>query len=229
MGRSGSAPLITTLSNVRSSPKWSMRGRFETKVRHTAPGPGTYPIVTVDKTTKYTTPPSFAFGSSDRSAKFGHAAPGPGAYTPFDPNAVTPKFGFGSATRDSGSGTRARTPGPGTYEPMKGNDGPRFTAAGRRNNNSQAPPFPGPGAYKPNVDAAYECGPKWGFGSSVRNTLSTSNSAPGPGTYPLGTTIGGAPHIPSAPRYSMKPRRDQTKPSTTPGPGAHGGAFTQFG
>lgn len=205
-----------------------MRGRFETKMRHTAPGPGAYPITSVDKTTKYMTPPTFVFGSSNRDAKFGHKNPGPGTYTPFDPNMTTPKFGFGTAGRGVTS-RRAGTPGPGTYDQQRGNDGPRFTAAGRRSYDSKAPPMPGPGAYKPNADAAYECGPKWGFGSSVRSGMPTT-LAPGPGTYSLGSTLGGAPHIPSAPKYSMKPRRDMSgKKTDTPGPGAHGGAFTQFG
>jgi hypothetical protein len=226
--RSRSAPLITTLSNVKSSPKWSMRGRFETKMRHTAPGPGAYPIVSQDKTTKYTTPPSFAFGSSVRDGKFGHQIPGPGQYTPFDPNMTTPKYGFGTAGR-GGLGRKSNYPGPGTYEPTSGNDGPRFTAAGRRDRSSKAPATPGPGAYKPNLDAAYDAGPKWGFGSSARTGMMTMSGTPGPGTYSLGSTLGGAPHLASAPKYSMKPRRPMGKSQSGPGPGAHGGAFTQFG
>merc|ERR1719281_1635590 len=71
-----------------------MRGRFETKMRHTAPGPGAYPIVSQDKTTKYTTPPSFAFGSGVRDGKFGHQIPGPGQYTPFDPKPYDPEVRF---------------------------------------------------------------------------------------------------------------------------------------
>jgi hypothetical protein len=35
---------------------------------------------------------------------------------------------------------------------------------------------------------------------------------------------------PSCPKFSMKPRRaDGVHAVNTPGPGAHGGAFTQFG
>merc|ERR1711939_1023599 len=66
----------------------------------------------------------------------------------------------------------------------------------------------------------------------------TLSGAPGPGTYALGSTLGGAPHLPSAPKYSMKPRRPprpsdaffvfETAPDKTSVPSARGSAVVDF-
>jgi hypothetical protein len=151
MGRSGSAPLITTLSTVKSSPKWSFKGRFDSKTQaNAAPGPGAYGA---PSDPRQTAKPAFSFGSTSRDGYHGIGNPGPGQYTPVDPNHCTPKFGFGTSGR-GGLARRSTTPGPGTYDAAPGNVGPRFTAAGRRSGESKAPPAPGPGAYKPIFGAA---------------------------------------------------------------------------
>jgi len=227
MGRSGSAPLITTLSTVKSSPKWSFKGRFDSKTQaNAAPGPGAYGA---PSDPRQTAKPAFSFGSTSRDGYHGIGNPGPGQYTPVDPNHGTPKFGFGTSGR-GGLARRSTTPGPGTYDAAPGNVGPRFTAAGRRSGESKAPPAPGPGAYKPIFGAANDMPPKWGFGTSTRHGLTSYSATPGPGTYNQESLLLGSATKPACPKFSMKPRRDErVQDMKTPGPGAHGGAFTQFG
>jgi len=207
-----------------------MRGRFESKTSaHSAPGPGAYPITQPDKC-KFQRAPNFVFGSGARDGNSGLGAPGPGQYSPFDPNESAPKFGFGTSTRGAISGRRSQTPGPGTYDQRSGLEGgPKYTAAPRRGNESRAPGVPGPGAYKPIDGAASEVAPKWGFGSSSRSGLTTLSGTPGPGTYNQESLLTGSATKASCPKYSMKPRRTDVHSINTPGPGAHGGAFTQFG
>jgi hypothetical protein len=226
--RSRSAPLITTLSTVKASPKWSFKGRFDGKMSSQfAPGPGAYGVPTDPKTNR---PPSFSFGSTARDGHQGIGNPGPGQYTPFDPNHCTPKFGFGTAGRGGLGTRRSMTPGPGAYDATGGNTGPKFSAAARRNDSSKAPPTPGPGAYKPIFGSANEMPPRWGFGTSARAGMQSLNQTPGPGTYNQESLLSGSCTKPSCPKFSMKPRRnDNLSTVNTPGPGAHGGAFTQFG
>jgi hypothetical protein len=95
-GRNTSGPLLTTLSNYQSSPKWSIRHDGSQKedpaanCRDQLPGPAAYnPTSCVDKTSKFRKiASSCAFNNSKRfpsdSSKLvlAHAPPGPGAYDP---------------------------------------------------------------------------------------------------------------------------------------------------
>lgn len=194
-----------------------------------APGPGAYPVQQPDKS-KFQKSPSYQFGSGARDGSSSAGQPGPGQYTPFDPNMTTPKYGFGTSTRGSINGRRSQTPGPGTYEYRSGlADAPKYTAAPRRGHDSKAPGTPGPGAYKPIDGSVADNAPRWGFGTSSRTGLSSLSGTPGPGTYTQGTLLGGSCTTINAPKYSMKPRRTSVAKSNTPGPGAHGGSYTQFG
>jgi hypothetical protein len=95
-GHNTSGPLLTTLSNYQSSPKWSIRHDRLSKdgvvsvCREWLPGPAAYnPISCVDKTSKFRKiASSCAFNNSKRfpsdSSKLvlAHAPPGPGSYNP---------------------------------------------------------------------------------------------------------------------------------------------------
>mmetsp|Transcript_58499 Transcript_58499/g.128259 ORF Transcript_58499/g.128259 Transcript_58499/m.128259 type:complete len:224 (+) Transcript_58499:115-786(+) len=220
---SGRSPLITNLSQVKTLPKWSFQGRSGRQHADPVPGPGAYGHITSDKD-KYTKSPNFVFGTSGRDGPRGASQPGPGQYTPDDPNRVSARYGFGTSSR-GGIGSKSSGPGPGSYETRANMDGgPKYTAAPRRAQSAGAN-APGPGAYQAtnSVKSTLETSPKWGFGTSQRQGLSSVNRTPGPGQYEAATKIG------DAPKYSMKPRRTAGGNAQTPGPGAHGGQYTQFG
>lgn len=232
-------PLMTGLSSVKTSPKWSMQGRWGAgRGKDEAPGPGTYASEGFHETSRFSRSARFVFGSSTRDGLGidGGKCPGPGSYTPntLPVDEVRPRWGFGTSTRDELGKVKGAAPGPGTYsfaDTVGSRGGPQYTATPRRNydgaeNARRA--LPGPGAYS-EVGKAKEAvniaSPRWGFGTSVRQPLASATQAPGPGAYRQSNTLGSA-----APKYSMGARRvipDNTK--GTPGPGAHGGAFTQFG
>jgi len=108
---------------------YSMGGKLEDlefKKRNFAPGPGNYEIKPRDSI------PSMKFGSGSRTSLDGGkdalAKPGPGTYYGGMANLrASPKFGFGSSTRE-GFKTLS-VPGPGNYAPKAylGKDGPTYS------------------------------------------------------------------------------------------------------
>lgn len=213
---------MSVTSSVRTAPKWSMQQRYADKKKQSGPGPGAYTVPTADQFGKFRSSPKFSMGGSVReSAKRKHDPPGPGAYTPFDPNMSTPKFGFGSSVRGADV-RRADSPGPAAYFPRPQSAGPSFSVAGSvRPVGMNRSKMPGPGAYSP-VDPNMST-VKFGFGSGKRgNFTAASNKTPGPGTYTLESTLCGSATHPSVPKYSLKPRRPVSAPTTRgPGPGAY--------
>jgi len=226
-----SSPLLTVLSEINQAPKWSFRGRASevTEQGTKNPGPGTYAISHPYKT-KYSRAPCAMFGTSSRDGPRGGFQPGPGQYnTKTMLSDGTPKFGFGSSLRGE-LGKRSGTPGPGTYDVRKSLDGLQVSLSARFQYENRRAKTPGPGSY--NVkDNTLEASPHFGFGTSRRPNLGIQSKAPGPGAYAQETALGGNISFHSSPKYSMKPRRDvdNKRHNQTPGPGAHGGQFTQFG
>lgn len=221
--------LLTSMSNVRNSPKWSMRARPTDKdQRGKSPGPGAYGLP-VTEMTKYSRSPKAQFGTSDRESmgKAG-SAPGPGQYAPKDAMACTPKYGFGTSLR-SGAANRSSTPGPGTYD-VRGTMQQTSSTFSARYGEGKRAQTPGPGAYAPKHDV-FDMSPKFGFGTAQRPGLSTTSKGPGPGTYQHLSTLGGNVICGNAPKYSMKPRREDGSGMTgkSGGPGPQFGPFTQFG
>lgn len=217
-----SCPLITVQSNIKSAPKWSFKGKPRDGRKNETPGPGSYGG-TSETTSKFARTPNFGFGGSTRDLQRPYSAPGPGQYQPDNPNIVSSKYGFGTSTR-KGSERHRDQPGPGTYriEPELGKTSPKYTANKRREM-TMTIDSPGPGAYQPNDSwsSAQKVEPKYGFGTSPREGR-RENNAPGPGQYNVDRDVGGA-------KYSMRSRGEVVRPNTTPGPGAHGGMYTQFG
>lgn len=221
---SQSADFLTNLSQVKKNPKWSFAGKGPSRRAGETPGPGAYTTAPGDSgNSKMTKQPSFGFGTQQRDIRWGGYAPGPGQYSPADPNIGSSKYGFGTARRGSGN-TGMNNPGPGAYTVggRVGVEGPKYTAGGRRDTGRGAG-TPGPGAYQPGTDAmsTMQHTPKWGFGTSPRG-IRAGAANPGPGAYNQGATMEG-------PKYSMGSHRDPAKYLNTPGPGAYGGPYTQFG
>lgn len=235
-------PLMTGLSSVRTSPKWSMQGRWQSaRVQGAAdtPGPGSYSSDGFQETSRFGRAARFVFGSSTRDGfSMTKGIPGPGSYTPRDGavEQVPPSWGFGTSLRNQLSKERTTVPGPGTYthpSSVGAAGGPQYTATPRRAyqvgvGSGPSGAAPGPGAYggaAAGKEAVTLASPRWGFGTSQRQPLSGAGQAPGPGAYVQTNTLGKY-----SPKYSMGARRNILGDSKdTPGPGAHGGAFTQFG
>eukprot|EP00746_Dinoflagellata_sp_MGD_P015154 gnl/MRDRNA2_/MRDRNA2_133560_c0_seq1.p1 gnl/MRDRNA2_/MRDRNA2_133560_c0~~gnl/MRDRNA2_/MRDRNA2_133560_c0_seq1.p1 ORF type:complete len:231 (-),score=26.04 gnl/MRDRNA2_/MRDRNA2_133560_c0_seq1:117-809(-) len=221
--RGGGHPLITGLSGVKTSPKWSFNGRHNALAPLNTPGPGSYLTAAPDATSKFAKSARFGFGSSTRESLDKHRVPGPGSYSHRN---ITGAEGpaFTCTPRRQGQGNGADKPGPGAHNlpDLCGGNGPKYSATPRRTEITRAL-APGPGAYNQEDSSTMDSQPKWGFGTSTRPGIASSATTPGPGTYshkePLGT----------APQYSMQSRREGVKPQVTPGPGTHGGHFTQFG
>jgi len=224
--RGHGATLITTLSPVRTSPKWSFRGREGGgSTPDHVPGPGAYAPIPSDRD-KFTAAPKFGFGSSSRDGLMGVSQPGPGQYKPEDPNMVSARWGFGTSTRGP-IGKTSSGPGPGAYELRSTLSGSKWTTSARRIASTGSLGTPGPGQYATHLITSgptFESAPRYGFGSSGRSRVGT-NKAPGPGTYEL-------PNSSGSPRWSLRGRWPSNTPSphkSSPGPGAHGGQYTQFG
>lgn len=218
----GQVEFLTTLSGVSTSPKWSFKGRTGPGRNSDTPGPGAY--TSQDRAdSRANKSPSFGFGTAPRDSARHAPSPGPGQYTPGDASVKNAKYGFGTSTRGSMRQGRWNNPGPGSYSltPGVGNEGPKYTAGGKRGNDRNLN-TPGPGAYQPGDSRSnVHQSPKWGFGTSPREVRS-SRTSPGPGAYNAAPAFEG-------PKYTMSARRDLIKQANSPGPGAHGGPYTQFG
>lgn len=215
--------LITGLSHVKTSPKWSFNGRQNRLSPVNGPGPGSYTTPATDITSKSKRAPGFAFGSATREIIDKQRVPGPGSY-------AHKKFLGSDGTAFSCTPRRIMAlqasdkPGPGAHDlPSLCGAGPKFTVTPRRRELRKAG-GPGPGAYNQEDGALIQAPEKWSFGTSTRPVIESSGKTPGPGTYNHREHVG---H--HGQQYSMQSRREGVKPLATPGPGAHGGCFGQFG
>lgn len=191
------------------------------------PGPGAYSAISPDMS-KYSRSSRVVFGTGQRETTRMTTVPGPGQYAPQD-HSTSPRFGFGTAKRQPLAG-KTGTPGPGAYSKMSviGAEGAKYSVTGRRAEQDRMTNVPGPGTYQPNDSsrAGVDKQPTWSFGTSPRAGIvsGTSGPSPGPGAYESKNMMG------AAPAYSIKARREiNNKMNITPGPGAHGGMYTQFG
>lgn len=211
-------------TSVGAGLQWSMRQKTNTQTVGDDPGPGAYQAIHLEQVKEQT--PGWRFGTSHRDASGSFNPPGPGTYEPTDPRNLQPKYKFGTSQRPGQTNSKIQNPGPGSYELASDlGQGPKYTVSARgsaaKNNKN-----PGPGAYERDDGATTQKAPKYGFGSSMRQgALGASSGTPGPGTYSHGTSLSGS-------KFSMQTRRQfesRSKSQATPGPGAHGGPFTQFG
>lgn len=223
--KGGAHPLITGLSNVKTSPKWSFGGRLTRLSSMVVPGPGAYGNTSVDCTSKFTKGARFGFGTATRARAYEKPVPGPGSY---GHKTIVGQGGpaFTCVPRREGEKMQKDMPGPGSHDlpDLVGKTGPKYTGTPRRAEFTRAI-VPGPGAYDQDDHATSEGKPRWGFGTAQRTGIADKRGeCPGPGTYTQITLLGS-----KSPQYSIQARRDAARAIETPGPGAHGGHFTQFG
>jgi len=224
------------MSQVKTSPKWSFRGKPKSEISVETPGPGEYNTPEVESV-KFNTSQRFGFGTSPREVVRPATAPGPGEYSPLHPkHKQGVQYGFGTSIRQGLKPAAQTNPGPGAYShpPKMGNGGPKYSAMSKRGG-YKSTEVPGPGAYHqaPPVAADLNASallqhrprsPKYGFGTASREGV-ISNAVPGPGSYDNSAH----PLKAGSPKYSMRPRTEQRRSNETPGPGAYTGCLTQFG
>ena len=138
------------------------------------PGPGNY------EPNARSSIPSMKFGTGSRTSLDGGKEvkykPGPGAYSGDAHNVQksSPKFGFGSSTREGFK--TLNVPGPGNYasKTYTGKDGPNYSMGAL---STYAPKVkeegmkPGPGVYSPVTSPTKKKEPAFKIGSEVRNNL----------------------------------------------------------
>jgi len=222
----GGQQFMTSLSTIKTSPKWSMQGRSGGEGGPLTPGPGAYGTVSPDST-QWNRASRTVFGSSAREDSGRHPpSPGPGQYSPAGGGQTSPKFGFGTSRRQTSR--RDMTPGPGAYDAKArlGAEGSKYSVSGKAGE-PHGLLTPGPGAYQTanKVQSGKQRTPNWSFGTSARGLGANArgNVTPGPGAYEHKTFVG------KGPGASMKARHSIGRHDMTPGPGAHCGAYTQFG
>jgi len=227
---------IHKLSTYPSAPEFSIATKGESMFLRSAqgPSPGSYNLPDDDKS-KFKSSGKFSFGGSSRFG-LGQAPskmqPGPGAYNPKDPALnVDTKVGFGTSVRNKlGQGQAA--PGPGAYEQRSTvGGGLMFTARGRHPTSyMRSRSLPGPGAYTPSINGAYQTSPKCGFGTSTRVEMGgrMGRGQPGPGTYEMQNFKCTGK---DSAKYSATSRRrvHDLNSYVTPGPGTYNAHATSFG
>jgi hypothetical protein len=223
MGKDPNHPLITGLSHVKTSPKWSFNGRQNHLSPLNGPGPGSYSTPASDTTSKSKRAPGFAFGSASREIIDKQRVPGPGSYA-HRPHMGSDGKAVSCTPRRVKGLTPSESPGPGAHNlPGLCGAGPKVTLTPRRGDLLKAA-APGPGAYNHEDYALVQAPEKWSFGTSTRPGIESSGKTPGPGTYNHREHVGS-----HGQQYSMQSRREGVKLQKSPGPGEHGGCFTQFG
>lgn len=220
MNRSASAPVVraTALSTMKSTPKWTFRGKPDiSKKTNQIPGPGAYNVPSPDKFGKFGSSNKFTFRAASREDRKAQMQPGPGAYTPNNPNLRT-RGGVPFTTTTRNPTPRNQSPGPGAYNVKlrPASACGTICKAGRDDRDLKAQ-APGPGAYKPDYHKlsgpAGENTPRWSFGASTRRDEQASNKTPGPGAY-TPKNFGN-----NTPRYSIPGKRSYSTGPATPGSG----------
>lgn len=237
------AQKITTQSQNRAAPKWSMGGRggSDAHGRPGTPGPGSYSC-DVSSVAHKKRQPAFGFGTAVRDTQArAKPTPGPGEYmgaSEARPRSAGARFGTGP--RDYRSMNKNGNPGPGSYVPNWDkvrhqtpaySTTPRRDSSGRQDHGgSRGPsqyPSPGPGQYQAHLYESHQRTPAFGFGTAYRDHSPMNDYGPGPGAY----NIDGAQVLHSGPAWSMRMRGMESNGSygETPGPGDTAGVYTQFG
>jgi len=217
---------LTKLSSVRTSPKWSFKGKPASPKKPETPGPGEYQgnLHLNAPSSKGHGNPNCGFGcTTPRVRSTPQLAPGPGAYSPSHPTSVSTKHSFATSPRHSIKMQTTPNPGPGSYvhKDVMGCEGPKFTASPRRQDLHRSSTLPGPGSYE--VPSCAVRGRRYSFGTSPRSIRKHSMS-PGPGAYGVN-----AENRKASPKPTMGYRREAPKAATSPGPGEYCGAHTTFG
>eukprot|EP00746_Dinoflagellata_sp_MGD_P003502 gnl/MRDRNA2_/MRDRNA2_106803_c0_seq1.p1 gnl/MRDRNA2_/MRDRNA2_106803_c0~~gnl/MRDRNA2_/MRDRNA2_106803_c0_seq1.p1 ORF type:complete len:242 (-),score=24.22 gnl/MRDRNA2_/MRDRNA2_106803_c0_seq1:71-796(-) len=227
-------PSMNGLSHIKNSSKWSFQGRPKEMPSQTlkTPCPAHYGCPS-EATSKFVKAAQFGFGSSGRYGMDKKVVPGPGTYGHREYTGNTsrvhkeaPSVSFTGRPKNTVSASASSGPGPGSHDlPDTMTSGPKYSGTARPREILK-PPVPAPGVYDQEDKAITKSIPRWGFGTSNRPGIGRSSKlleTPGPGAYSH------KEHFGTAPQFSMTARRDGMKPENKPGPGTHGGHWTQFG
>jgi len=205
--------------NKPNNPSWRLGTSSRSVERRSeVPGPGSYNSPGKVSSTA----PQYVFGAKT-STDFKGFTPGPGAYNPsslrgYDAKAPSYTFRVKSAHPDD----KTKVPGPGTYDQssrIANQASPAYRiGSSKRDDIYHTGATPGPGTYSTRPNSAY--GPKYGFGSSERDSSNAMNrTAPGPGAYNYKGDFGG-----NGRGTSLVPRRPDSAllgGTRNPGPGAY--------
>lgn len=214
------------LSHIKRPPKYSFTGRYTREKLSSGPGPGAYDHAPMEATSRYTKSPKPAFPMSARDTRSRASTPGPGAYANKDFLGSSGKAYSLTPRRPTRPPESLEIPGPGAHDTKTSiGQGPKFSACSRRDGRSHRN-VPGPGQYEQAVTPFSDrdtTQPRWGFGTSSRpQSRVCTSTTPGPGAYGCSTIVG------EGPKFSIAARPASRKLDDIPGPGAHGGQWTQF-
>jgi len=188
-----------------SGPKFSMKGRYETKKNIESAPYHNIPSTVGEG-------PKVSFGQRIEKT-ISEQTPGP-SYVPPPLGQESLKISMGQG-RTAVKNYKNDIPGPGSYSipPTFANEAPTITLHTRIPDNGTETISPGPGAYYPNIDSVKKCAPKSSL--HIRPKENEKIVTPGPSDYAINRDLGGKKasfHI-----------RSQTSLSNTvtPGPGQY--------
>jgi hypothetical protein len=211
-------PLMTPMSHVKTSPKWSFRCRKDEKNPEIMPAPGHYHTVQPEDTSKFSKGPQHVFGSGDRSNLGGRVGiPGPGQYRHKEHIGESGSKFTCTPRRERPEKDVSTKPGPGAHDipTSLGAHAPTAKFGSSQRRQGAAPLSPGPAQYEATHNQTAHASPKWGLGTSARQDAGGAKAVPGPGTYFLPS------RLVEGPKYSAAPRREETARSEGPGPSAY--------
>lgn len=209
--------LLESHSAFKSAPAYSFRNASVPKDRgRKIPGPGEYPLLSSEKD-KHKRMPSYTMAGSRRGKEYTLGS-GPGAYSPSDPNHVSPQVLFSAAQRLAklkGNGV----PGPGSYAVPSTLGGRGITFKSKPQSRPRTA-LPGPGQHTPlhGVVSHIASCPSISFGGASKGTGRPSTAPPGPGTYDLETPL-------PKKGITIKGKYPLPEPEVTPGPQDAGRCF----
>lgn len=185
-----------------------------------SPGPAAY---SSNLTAGMESSPSWGMGTSERKGMASSsAAPGPGSYKMHSQLVEGPRYSV-AARREDPAERKSAGPGPSAYTLNSTvGEGPKSTMSSRDMWNRKADvtqAAPGPGAYASSrMDVVKTTGPRFGFGTSVREGMGSKATAPGPGNYSPRDSGG---ERPLSYGFGTSVRAGMAKPggAAVPGPG----------
>lgn len=205
-------PRTTVGTEGRKHSFYSKRPDTSSKLGQSSPGPAAY-------TFSYrTNSPAYSLGRDRHSKQKIMIGPSP---TEYDPNygLTRPSSPYWKMNRGSRNTSMAKRgmPEPGSYNvPTTIGKGPKIAFHGRLGK-EKVSTIPGPGAYDPNPKAIQERYPKivLSTGPRTEKDFSTRRDIPGPGTYPLKSTLTG-------PKFGFGiGKKGEQRNDDTPGPGTY--------
>ncbi|KAF8822450.1 putative H-SHIPPO 1 [Cardiosporidium cionae] len=202
---------LTTLSHIKSLPKWSFTQRPADKpTSHNYPSPGAYNI---KSTFDNNDTPKYKFSKSSRNEAKREDIPGPGAYAPN----LHPNSPFWSLSKKfSDERINLFVPGPGAYDPLSTSwETVRSSKFGSSQRRALSVPIqsPAPGTYYPKFnDTSYY----FTMAPRLKPPQTNERDNLGPGSYSIPESFI------SGPKYTLTGRGNMKyNANIVPGPGSY--------